>query len=130
LNVRAAYTFTDARETTPQSPGIYQTFIIPDHQFSVLATGQLTPNLFVVFGTVLTSNYLAPIFNSVTFTSQVFRFDGLHRGQFGASYRRPFGESQAVRVFVNVNNAFNQSYYESGYRTPDATAMSGLQFEF
>jgi outer membrane receptor protein involved in Fe transport len=35
-----------------------------------------------------------------------------------------------VRLFVNVNNAFNQSYYESGYRTPDATAMSGVQFDF
>ena len=130
LNIRAAYTFTDARETTPQSPGIYQTFIIPDHQFSMLATGQLTPNLAVVFGTVLSSNYLAPIFNSVTFASQVFRFDGLHRGQLGVSYRRPISESRAIRAFVNVNNAFNQSYYESGYRTPDATAMSGLQFEF
>jgi iron complex outermembrane receptor protein len=130
LSVRAAYTFTDARETTPQSPGIYQTFIIPDHQFSVLAMGQLTPNLSVVFGTVLFSNYLAPVFNSVTFASQVFRFDGLHRGQVGASYRHPIGESFAVRGFVNVNNAFNQSYYESGYRAPDATAMSGLQFEF
>jgi iron complex outermembrane receptor protein len=130
LNIRAAYTFTDARETAPQSPGIYQTFIIPPHQFSLLATGQLTPNLAVVFGAVLSSNYLAPIFNPVTFASQVFRFDGLRRGQFGASYRRPFGESRAVRVFANVNNAFNQSYYESGYRTPDATAMSGLQFEF
>jgi iron complex outermembrane receptor protein len=130
LNIRAAYTFTDAHEQQPQSPGIYQTFIIPDHQFSLLATGHPTPNLTVVFGTVLFSNYLAPIFNATTFASQVFRFDGLRRGQVGASYRHPFGESLALRAFVNVNNAFNQSYYESGYRTPDATAMSGLQFEF
>ena len=130
LNIRAAYTFTNARETEPVIPGIYQTFITPDHQFSLLATGQLTPNLTVVFGTVLSSSYLAPIYNSTTYASQAFRFDGLHRGQFGANYRRPLGESHAVRVFVNVNNAFNQSYYESGYRTPAATAMSGLQFEF
>jgi vitamin B12 transporter len=130
LNIRAAYTYTNARETTPQSPGIYQTFITPPHQFSLLATGKLTPNLEMVFGTVFSSTYLAPIFNATTFASQVFRFDGLHRGQFGASYRWPFEESRAVRVFVNVNNAFNQSYYESGYRTPDATAMSGLQFDF
>ena len=79
---------------------------------------------------MLSGSYLAPVFNSVTFASQVFSFNGLHRGQFGASYRHPLGESFAIRGFVNVNNAFNQSYYESGYRTPDATAMSGLQFEF
>ncbi len=124
LNIRTAYTFTNARETDSQIPGIYQTFVTPDHQFSLLATGQLTPNLAVLFGTVISSNYLYPL------SGQAFRFDGLHRGQFGINYRRPLGESRAVRMFVNVNNAFNQSYYESGYRTPDATAMSGLQFEF
>jgi vitamin B12 transporter len=130
LNIRAAYTFTNARETTPQLPGIYQTYVTPDHQFSLLATGQLTPKLAVVFGTVLSSSYLYPISNATTYVSQAFRFSGFRRGQFGTSYRQPLGESRAVRMFVNVNNAFNQSYYESGYRTPDATAMSGLQFEF
>lgn len=124
LNLRTAYTFTNARETEPQSPGVYQTYITPDHQFSLLATGQVTPKLAVVFGTVLSSNYLAPV------SGQAFRFDGMHRGQFGANYRMPLGETRAMRFFVNVNNAFNQSYYESGYRTPAATAMSGLQFDF
>jgi vitamin B12 transporter len=124
LNIRTAYTFTNARENTPSIHGIYQTFVTPDHQFSLLATGQLTPNLAVVFGTVITSNYLYPI------SGQAFRFNGLHRGQFGTNYRRPLSGSHAVRFFVNVNNAFNQTYYESGYRTPDATAMSGVQFDF
>jgi iron complex outermembrane receptor protein len=130
LNLHTAYTFTNARETKPSIAGIYQTYITPDHQFSVLATGQLTSTLSVVFGTVLSSNYLAPIYNSTTYASQAFRFNGFRKGQLGANYRRPLGESRAVRFFVSVNNAFNQSYYESGYRTPDATAMSGLQFDF
>jgi vitamin B12 transporter len=130
LNLRTAYTFTNARETKPSITGIYQTYITPDHQFSVLATGRLTPAISVIFGTVLSSNYLAPIYNSITYASQAFQFDGFRKGQIGANYRRPLGDSRAVRLFVNVNNAFNQSYYESGYRTPDATAMSGLQFDF
>jgi vitamin B12 transporter len=130
LNVRAAYTFTNARETKPQIAGIYQTLITPNHQFSVLATGQLTPSLSVIFGAVLSSNYLAPIYNSTTYTSQAFQFSGLRKGQIGANYRKPLGDTRAMRFFVNMNNAFNQSYYESGYRTPDVTAMSGLQFEF
>jgi iron complex outermembrane receptor protein len=130
LNLRTAYTFTNARETKPTITGIYQTFKTPDHQFSVLATGQLTPSLSVVFGTVLSSTYMAPIYNSTTYASQAFRFDGFRKGQLGANYRRPLGEQRSVRLFVNVNNAFNQSYYESGCRTPDATAMSGVQFDF
>ena len=130
LNLRTAYTFTNAREMKPSITGIYQTYITPDHQFSVLATGQLTPFLSIVFGTVLSSNYIAPIYNSTTYTSQAFRFSGFRKGQLGANYRRPLGESRAVRFFVNVNNAFNQLYYESGYRTPNATAMSGVQFDF
>ena len=130
LNLRAAYTFTNAREAEPQVPGVYQTFVIPDHQFSVLATERVTRSFTLIFGTVLSSNYLAPIYNSNTFASQAFRFDGMRKGQLGASYRVPLGESTAMRFFANVENAFNQSYYESGYRTPRATAMSGLQFDF
>jgi len=130
FNLRAAYTFTNARETAPTVPGVYQTFITPDHQFSLLATEHVTPAFTLVFGTVLSSYYLAPIYNSTTYADQSFRFDGCRKGQVGASYRFPLGESKAVRTFVNVDNSFHQTYYESGYRTPGTKAMSGMQFEF
>jgi outer membrane receptor protein involved in Fe transport len=29
-----------------------------------------------------------------------------------------------------VSNLFDQSYYESGYQTPGATATGGLQYQF
>jgi len=130
LNLRTSYTFTNARETTPVVAGIYQTFVSPDHQFSLLATERVTPRFTLIFGTVLTSSYLAPLYNSMSYADQAFRFNGKRNGQAGASYRFPLGESTAVRTFVNVNNAFHQTYYESGFRTPGTTAMSGLQFEF
>lgn len=124
LHLEAAYTFTNAREKTPTVVGVYQTFVTPDHMFSVLATENVTPRLSVVFGAMLQSSYLAPI------SSHAFRFDGLKRGQIGVSYRMPLSESRAVRLFANVDNAFSQSYYESGFRTPGTTARSGVQFEF
>lgn len=130
VSVQTAYTFTNAREATALVPGVYQTYVTPDHQFSILTTSHVTPRLTLIFGTVLTSSYLAPVFDSVTFASRAYRFGGARRGQVGASYRLPVSESGSLRFFVNVENAFNQTYFESGYRTPRATAMSGLQFEF
>jgi len=130
LNVQAAYTFTNAREAAALVPGVFQTYVTPDHQFSILATGRVTPRITLIFGTVIASSYLAPVFDSVTFASRAYRFEGARHGQAGGSYRLPLGESSAVRFFANVENVFNQSYYESGYRTPRLTATSGLQFEF
>ncbi len=130
LRLQATYTFTNAREAKALVPGVYQTYVTPDHQGSILAVAHVTPRLELLFGTVFTSSYLAPIYDSATYASRAFRFAGAKQGQVGMSYRVPLGESRAVRFFANVQNAFNQSYYESGYRTPGTTAMSGMRFEF
>jgi iron complex outermembrane receptor protein len=124
INLQAAYTFTNARDARPWVTGVYQTAITPDHQFSFLVTGHLGSRATAIFGTVLASSYLAPI------SSHAFRFDGVRHGQVGANYRLPFNGTRAMRFFVNAENAFNQSYYESGYRTPGATVKSGIQLEF
>ena len=129
LRLQATYTFTNAREAQALLPGVYQTYVTPDHQGSILAVFHATPRLELLFGTVFSSSYLAPLFDSVTYASRAYRFEGAKRAQFGANYRVSLGES-AVRFFVNIENAFGQSFYESGYRTAGATAMSGLRFEF
>ena len=38
LNLSAAYTYTKAQQRTPQVPGTLRSVVIPDHQFSLVAT--------------------------------------------------------------------------------------------
>jgi outer membrane receptor protein involved in Fe transport len=107
---------------------VLQTFVVPRNQFSFLATERATPRLLLTVDTRQSSNYLAPIYGSVI--TQVYRFDGTHKINLGASYRLPLSEFQAIRFFARAENILNQTYFESGYPTPGRTAMGGMQFDF
>ena len=128
LNITVAYTYISAIERTPIVSDVLQTFVVPRNQFSFLATERATSRLLLTLDSRQSSNYLAPVYGSVI--TQVFRFDGMHKINFGASYRLPLSEFQAIRFFARMENIFNQTYFESGYPTPGRTAMGGMQFDF
>ncbi|MFN2596694.1 MAG: TonB-dependent receptor plug domain-containing protein [Pyrinomonadaceae bacterium] len=129
LDLRASYTFTNSDERTPRL-GQVRAFAIPDHQFSLVATGRLGRRTFFNFDLSATSDYLAPVFDPSSFASRVYRFPGLLKADAGASYRLPLTESRALRFFGVVENLFGREYYESGFRTPGRTARGGAQFSF
>ena len=59
LNVSAAYTFTKAQQRRPQVPGILRSLVIPDHQFSLVATQRFGRRVLVNFDLSASSDYLA-----------------------------------------------------------------------
>jgi vitamin B12 transporter len=124
LQITAAYTYTDARERTPLVAGVWQTYEVPRHQFSTMATERITSRWTAAFGYGATSSYLASV------SGRAFRFDGYSRALALVSYRRPFGEQRAIRLYGKAANLFDQGYLEKGYRTPGVTLTSGMQFEF
>lgn len=128
LKVTSAYTYVNAIERTPIVGDVLQTFVVPKNQFSVMATEQATSKLLLTFDTIQSSSYLAPIYGNVL--TQTYRFGGLRKVNVGASYRVPLNDRKDVRLFVRLDNLFDQTYYESGFLTPGRTALGGLQFEF
>jgi outer membrane receptor protein involved in Fe transport len=131
LSLSAAYTFTNALDRTAQVPGTLRSLVIPDHQFSFVATQRFARRWLVNFDFVASSNYLAPIFDPNTFVSRGFRFPGLAKADVGASYTLPLhSESRSVRFFGYVDNLFDREYFEGGFRTPGRTARGGATFVF
>jgi outer membrane receptor protein involved in Fe transport len=130
LNLSAAYTFTKSQQRTEQVPGTLRSFVIPDQQFSFVATQRFGRRFLVNFDLSASSDYLAPIFNSTTFASRAYRFGGLAKADLGASYTLPIKESRSLRFFGYVDNLFNQEYFESGFRTPGITGRAGAMFAF
>ena len=128
LNISAAYTYINALERTPIVSDVLQTFVVPRNQFSVLVTERATSRLLLTLDTRASSNYLAPVYGDTV--TQVYRFDGIHKVNVGASYRLPLTEYRAIRFFVRGENIFNQTYFENGYATPGRTAIGGIQFDF
>ena len=130
LDLRLAYTYTNSDQRQPLVENIIQSFIIPTHQFSLLATQRIGHRFFINFDLTTSSNYLAPIFDPNSFASLPYRFSGIGKADLGASYRLPFSDFKALRIYGKVDNLFNQQYYESGFRTPGAVGIGGIQFEF
>jgi outer membrane cobalamin receptor len=130
LDLTAAYTFTNAQERTPLVDDILRTYVIPRNQFSLTATQRVSSRLTFVLGLLASSNYLAPIYDYVNNVSRAYRFAGMTRAQVVGSYRLPLSEHRAIRLFAKAENIFDQTYFESGYRTPGATALGGFQLEF
>ena len=131
LNLTAAYTFTKAQQRTPQVPGTIRSLVIPDHQFSLVATQRFGRRLMVNFDFAASSNYLGAIFDPVNFTSRGYRFNGLAKADLGASYSLPLGDDKRqIRFFGYVENLFDREYFESGFRTPGRTGRAGATFIF
>lgn len=130
LNLSAAYTFTKSLQRTPQVAGILRSLVIPDHQFSLVATQRFGRRVLVNFDLTASSDYLAPIFDPNTFASRAYRFRGLAKADLGGSYTFPFKESRFLRLFGYVDNLFDRTYFESGFRTPGRTGRAGASFSF
>src|SRR5688572_13294678 len=131
LNLTAAYTFTKAQQRTPQVPGTLRSLVVPDHQFSLVATQRFGRRLLVNFDFSASSNYLGAIFDPGTFSSRGYRFKGIAKADLGASYSLPVGgEKRQLRFFGYVDNLFDREYFESGFRTPGRTGRVGASFIF
>jgi vitamin B12 transporter len=130
LNLSAAYTYTKTLQRTPQVLGTLRSLVIPDHQFSLVASQRIGRRFLVNFDLSTSSDYLGAIFDPVTFASRAYRFRGLAKADLGASYTLPLGESRSLRFFGYVDNLFDREYFESGFRTPGRTGRAGAMFVF
>ncbi|MFQ5789520.1 MAG: TonB-dependent receptor domain-containing protein [Acidobacteriota bacterium] len=130
LHVAVAYTYTDAEPPTGQSEDLAQAFVIPKNQFSLVATQRLGRDLSVTFDLTVSDDYLAPVFDAGTFTSRSYRFDGIAKADLGVQYWLPLSKRRVLRIFAKVDNLFDDTYFESGFRTPGQTALGGVALEF
>jgi vitamin B12 transporter len=130
LNLSAAYTYTKAQQRTPQVPGTLRSLVIPNNQFSFVATQRFGHRFLINFDLSASSDYFAAISDPKTFASRAYRFRGLAKADLGASYTLPFKESRSLRFFGYVDNLFDREYFENGFRTPGRTGRAGATFVF
>jgi len=130
LNVAASYSYTKSLQRTPQVAGVLQSLIIPDHQFSLVATQRFGRRIMLNFDLATSSSYLAPVLDPSNFATRAYRFSGLAKADLGASYTLPIGESSSLRFFGYVDNLFGREYFESGFRTPGRVGRAGASFSF
>ena len=125
-----SYTFTDTEPPAQADPALTQAYVIPEHQFSLVATQYLGPDLYLSFVLAASDSYFAPVFDPVTFVSRTYRFGGIVKADLGAGYTWPLSGPRGVRFFAKVLNLFDRENFESGFRTEGRKAVAGAAFEF
>ncbi len=129
LRVNAAYTYNAAEPPTRQPQDLPQAYVIPKHQFSLVATQRLG-GLQATLALAASDSYLAPVLDPVTFASRTYRFEGLVKADFVASYNLRVSERGTLRLFGKIANLFDRTYFESGFATPGRVGLGGVAFAY
>jgi vitamin B12 transporter len=127
MNLTSSYTYTLANERTSSLVGGYLTSIrIFKNMYTLTATQRLGKRVDANFSFLAASDYIYPLFTGLG--SQAFRFPGPRRGDLTVNYNLPLSERRTVRFFARIENIFNQTYFEDGFRTPKAWAVGGIKY--
>lgn len=126
----ASYTFTNSDSRNVQYRDIIRSLVIPEHQFTFVATQRIGSRFMINFDLLATSDYLAPIFSNTTFNTNAYRFKGARKADLGASYTLPVNERFNLRLFGRMENLFDYEFYESGFRTAGRTGKGGVVLQF
>jgi outer membrane receptor protein involved in Fe transport len=127
-DIQLSYTYTDAEPPRGVTEEQSQAFAIPRHQLSMVLSQRFSERFTLAFDLYASSSYVAPIFDSTTFASRIYRFDPFVKADLVASYRIPAG-SASLRFFGKVENVFDEVIYASGFRTPGRFALFGIGLE-
>ncbi|HSR49272.1 MAG TPA: TonB-dependent receptor [Acidobacteriota bacterium] len=128
-DLSASYTYTNSDLSRDLAGTGFATSLgVPEHLFVLASRVRPTARLELNFHLYATSSYLHRFF--VDTGNRDFRFDGRRRADLGANYRVWVNDHRKVRLYVQVENLFDQAYFETGFRTPGLTARAGVAYEY
>ncbi|MEZ5352280.1 MAG: TonB-dependent receptor [Bryobacteraceae bacterium] len=126
LYAQAAYTHTNADErNSVLLGGSVRSIRVSPHTISAMVTQRLWRSVDVTFDFFGASSYWWQMFSG---GARPFLFPGPKKGDLAINYTKSLGERTRMVVFTRIDNIFNQSYFEDGFRTPKAWAIGGLRF--
>jgi outer membrane receptor protein involved in Fe transport len=128
-HLRGAYTYTNSERRTAGLT-FSREYVIPRHLFS-FELNQRYRAVMLNFALHRTGSYIAPVFeNDFPFRTAELKFPGYTKASLFGSYERHVSERVTTVFFGGVDNLFDQTYFENGYRAPGITARGGLNLRF
>ena len=124
---RASYTFTNS-DRFVRGSGLQREYVIPKHLFG-LNINQRFRSFAFSFDLNRTGSYIAPVFeNDFPFRTAELRFSGYTKADLFVSYKRQTSERVTLTFFGGVDNLFDVTYFENGFRNPGIAARGGVLF--
>ncbi len=125
LRVKSSYTFTKAQErNSALIGGSTRSIRISDNMFTAFATYRFGRYLDVTFDVFGSSNYWFQFFAG---GNRPFEFTGPKKADLVLSHTRPLNDRWSLEVYTRIDNVFNRTYFEDGFRTPKAWAVAGMK---
>jgi outer membrane receptor protein involved in Fe transport len=127
LTLTASYTYTNANtDQDSEVPGFFKAFVTPRHSVTMVASKQWGKQLTTTFDFFHYSSYYDPAVGYL----QAYLFPGYGKADLVASYKFWNDEPRSARIYGQVGNLFNQTYYVSGFLAPGATFIAGVGYSF
>lgn len=129
LRLSASYTHT--RAETEQDITVPGFFVVPgvfEHTASLVLTNRWTDRI----DTTLDLFYGGESFGSffAAGRTRAYRYPSFTKGAIIARVRLSPGTDKALRAYVKVDNLFNETYYQGGWRALGRTALAGVSVGF
>jgi vitamin B12 transporter len=130
--LQASYTYTNSDSNAPTiaAAGYHQTLGVSAHSFSLSATQRVGRRISFAFDISALSDYVSPVFSSITFGTRYFMFNGPTRADVAVHYDLPVLGDRTLDLYGKVENLLNQEPYENGFLGPRAWATVGLRLKF
>ncbi len=130
LDLTAAYTYTNSDQRASPTVGSFSpSYGISEHMFSLTALQRIGLRADIAFDLFAASEYDTPFFLA-TGSSRIYRVSGPVKADLVGSYTIPVSDSKNVRLYGKVENIFDRSYFEDGFRSPGMWGVAGLSFQF
>ena len=125
LRLSTSYTFTRA-ETNQDIvvPGFFKVTGVVGHTTTLVVTNRWTPRFDTTFDLFHASHHYGAFFAAGR--PRAYRFPGFTKAAVIAGYRLSSSLPRALRAYVKVENLFNATYYQTGWRAPGRTVIAGL----
>ena len=129
LRLTGGYTYT--RSETEQDITVPGFFIVPavfGHMATFVATARWTERVDTTFDVFHGSETYGSFFAAGR--SRAFRYPGFNKAAVVAGYRVVNHPRTPLRGYVKVDNLFDQTYYEIGWRNLGRTVIAGMSMGF
>lgn len=129
LRVSGSYTYT--RSETSQDITVPGFYIVPgvfEHTATLVVTNRWNDRLDTTFDVFAGSKSYGSFFAAGR--SRAFEYPGFTKAALIAGYRVLNSTAWPLRAYVKIDNLFNQTYYEGGWRNLGRTAVAGVSVGF
>jgi iron complex outermembrane receptor protein len=129
LRLSGGYTYT--RSETEEDITVPGFFLVPGvfaHTVTFVASARWTARIDTALDVFYGSESYGSFFAAGR--ARAYRYPGFTKAALVAGYRAVNHERLPLRVYVNIDNLFDQTYYELGWRNLGRTAVAGVSVGF